>query len=66
MADVEVGLGAVLGDEHLTMLERVHGSRIDVEVRVQLLHGDRQTAGDQQLTGLLAVRPLPSEERRHR
>ena len=40
MADIEVSLRAVLGDEHLAMLERVHRSRIDVEVRVQLLHCD--------------------------
>jgi len=39
VADVEVGLGSVLGDEDLTMLERVHGARIDVQVRIQLLHG---------------------------
>ena len=47
--DVEVGFGAVLGDEYLAVLERVHGARIDVEVRVQLLHRDLQTAGGQQL-----------------
>ena len=40
VADVQVGLGTVLGDEDLTMLERVHRSRIDVEVGVQLLHRD--------------------------
>ena len=48
MADVEIGLRAVLGDEHLTVLERVHGAGIHVQVRVQLLHGDAQAAGDQQ------------------
>ena len=37
MADVEIGLGAVLGDIHLTMLEGVHGSRINVDVGVELL-----------------------------
>ncbi|GAA2847524.1 hypothetical protein GCM10010517_04600 [Streptosporangium fragile] len=42
MADVEVGLGAVVCDEDLTVLERVHGARVDVEVRVELLHGDAQ------------------------
>jgi hypothetical protein len=44
VADVEVGLGAVLGHEDLAVLERVHGARIDVEVRVQLLHRDAQAA----------------------
>src|SRR5713101_7576316 len=33
---VEVGLGPVIGDEHLAMLERIHGARIDVDVRVHL------------------------------
>jgi hypothetical protein len=32
VSDVEIGLGAVLGDEHLAVLEQVHGARIDVEV----------------------------------
>jgi len=50
VADVEVGLGAVLGDEHLAVLERVHGARVHVEVRVELLHGDAQTAGAEQAT----------------
>ena len=42
VADVQVGLGAVVGDEHLTVLERVHRARVDVQVRVELLHRDPQ------------------------
>ncbi|MOA42807.1 hypothetical protein D3C78_1648920 [compost metagenome] len=42
VAQVEVGLGAVVGDEHFTVLERTHGARIDVDVRIQLEHGDLQ------------------------
>ncbi len=42
---VEVGLTAVLGDEHLTVLERVHGAGVDVDVRVELLHRDPETPG---------------------
>jgi hypothetical protein len=46
--DVEVGLRAVLGDEDLPVLERVHRSGVDVEVGIQLLHGDpKATAGEQ-------------------
>src|SRR5690606_14491617 len=48
--DVEVGLRPVLGDEHLPVLERVHGSGIDVEVRVELLHGDREATSTQEST----------------
>jgi hypothetical protein len=44
VADVEVGLRPVLGDEDLTVLERVHRARVDVQVRVELLHGDPQAA----------------------
>ena len=32
----------VMGDEHLTVLERAHGARIDVDVRVQFEHRDLQ------------------------
>ena len=42
VAEVEVGLPAVLGDEHLPVLEGVHRARVDVDVRVQLAHGDPQ------------------------
>ncbi len=48
VADVEVGLGAVLGDEDLAVLERVHRARVDVEIRVELLHRDPQAAGLEQ------------------
>ena len=48
VADVEVGLGAVVGDEHLAVLERVHRPGVDVEVGVELLHRDPQAACLQQ------------------
>ena len=48
VADVEVGLGAVLGDEHLAVLERAHRPRVDVQVRVELLRLDPQAARLQQ------------------
>ena len=49
VADVEVGLGAVLGDEHLAVLERVHRAGVDVEVGVELLHRHPQAAGGEEL-----------------
>ena len=49
MPDVEVGLGAVVGDEDLTVLERVHRAGVDVEVGVELLHHDSQAACGQQV-----------------
>ena len=33
VAEIEVGLTTVVGDEHLAVLERVHRSRVDVDVR---------------------------------
>ena len=44
VAEVEVGLGAVVGDEHLAVLERRHRARIDVEVRIELDEGDFEAA----------------------
>src|SRR5581483_10270736 len=41
---VQVGLGPVLRDEHLAVLKRAHGARIDVDVRVQLDVGDADGA----------------------
>ena len=37
VAEVEVGLGAVLGHEDLAVLERAHRARVDVEVWIALL-----------------------------
>ena len=48
VAEVEVGLRAVLGDEHLAVLERRHRAGVDVDVGVELLQRDLQPAGDQQ------------------
>jgi hypothetical protein len=50
VAEVEVGLAAIVGDEHLAVLERVHRARIDVEVRIELLHRDPEATALQQPT----------------
>ncbi len=50
VADVEVGLRAVLRDEHLTVLERVHGARIHVQVGIEFLHRHLQPPRGEQLT----------------
>jgi len=44
MAEIQVGFGAILGHEHLPVLERAHGARIHVDVRVQLDVGDFDAA----------------------
>jgi hypothetical protein len=48
VAEVEVGLAAVLGDEHLAVLEGVHRAGIDVEVGIELLEGHLEAAGLEQ------------------
>ena len=58
VADVEVGLGAVVGDEDLTVLERVHRPGVDVEVGVELLHGDPQAAHLEQAAEAGGRQPL--------
>src|SRR5690606_8260387 len=49
VADVEIGLGTVLGDEDLPVLERVHGAGVDVEVGVQLLHDHSESPGGEKV-----------------
>src|SRR5690606_17905255 len=44
VAEVQVGLGAVVGDVDLAVLERAHGARIHVDVRVELHHRHAQAA----------------------
>ena len=48
VAEVEVGLRPVLGDEYLAVLEGAHRPRVDVDVRIELLKLDPEPAGDQQ------------------
>ena len=44
MPEVEVGLGAVLGDEHFPVLERAHGARVHIDIGVELDHADLEPA----------------------
>ena len=48
VAEVEVGLGAVVGDEDLAVLEGRHRAGVDVEVGVELAKADGIAAGLQQ------------------
>ena len=40
MAQVQIGLSTIISDKNLTVLKRAHGSRINVDIGVQLLHGN--------------------------
>jgi hypothetical protein len=48
MAQVEVGLRAVVQDEDLAVLEGVHRAGVDVDIGVELLVGDPESAGLQE------------------
>ncbi|OIQ69590.1 hypothetical protein GALL_488070 [mine drainage metagenome] len=50
VAEVEVGFGAVVGDEHLAMLKGRHRAGIDVEIGVEFAQADREAARLQQRT----------------
>ena len=50
VTEVEVGLGAVVGDEHLAVLVRAHRARIHVDVRIELEDGDVQAASLEEST----------------
>ncbi|MNS95782.1 hypothetical protein D3C72_1300540 [compost metagenome] len=47
MAQIQIGLGPVLGYEHFTVLGRAHGARIHVDIGVQFHDGHIQTTGFQ-------------------
>jgi hypothetical protein len=64
VAEVEVGLGAVLGDVHLAVLERVHRPRVDVQVRIELEERDAQAARLEQRADRRRREPL-AERRQH-
>ena len=63
VAEVEVGLRAVVGHEHLAVLERAHRARIDVDVRVELEERDFEAARFEQRGDGRGGEPLA--ERRH-
>ena len=48
VAQVEVGFRAVVGDENLAVLIRVHRAGINVDVGIKLLHGDLEPAALEQ------------------
>ena len=58
VAEIEIRLGAVIGDEDLAVLEGRHGARIDVEIGVELAQPDREAACLQQRTKRRAGKAL--------
>ena len=62
MAQVQVGLGAVVGDEDLTVLQGAHGTRVHVHVGVQLLAATLRPRHFSSRPREAAVMPLPRPE----
>ncbi len=62
VTQVQVGLGAVMGDEHLAVLEGAHGAGIHVDVGIQLEHGDLQPSRFQNAPREAEAMPFPKEE----
>ena len=62
MAEVEIGLGAVVGDEDLAVLIGAHRPRIDVEIGVELAQPDRVAARLEERAEGRRSQPLPSED----
>ena len=44
VAKIQIGFRTVLGDKHFPVLDRVHGSRINVNIGIKFLHGYLVTA----------------------
>ena len=44
VAEVEIGFRAVFGHEHFAVLERAHRAGVDVDVGIELEHGDFEAA----------------------
>ncbi len=63
VTQIQIGLAAVVGDEHLTVLEGVHGAGVDVEVRVEFLQGHAQATRLQQAAECRCRDPLTERTR---
>ncbi len=48
MPQIQIGFRPVVGDEHLAVLDRVHGAGVDIDVGVEFLHGDFISPGFEQ------------------
>jgi hypothetical protein len=44
VAEIEIGFGAIIGDENFTVLEGAHGARVDIQVGVKLLQSDTEAS----------------------
>ena len=45
MTKIQVSLAAIVSNENFTVLDRVHGTRVDIDIGVKFLHGNFVSAG---------------------
>ena len=64
VAEIEIGFGAVIGDENFAVLIRTHRAGINVQVGIALLEGDLEAAAFEQ-TAHRSRRYAFSERRNH-
>ena len=50
VTEIEIGLATVVSDEHFSVLEWIHRARVDVDVRIELLHRDSKATHLEQAT----------------
>ena len=62
MTEIEVGFRTVVCDEHLSVLDRIHRARVNVDIRVKFLHGYFVTSGFQKPSERCGSNSLPSPE----
>ena len=63
VAEVEIGLGAVVGDEHLAVLIGAHGPGIDIEIGIELAQPDANSRAPEEAR---RERPMPAPCRARR
>jgi hypothetical protein len=66
MAEVEIGLGAVVGDVDLAMLIGRHRARIDVQIGIELADADGVAARLERRRSEAAMRPCQARRPRRR
>ena len=66
MAKVEIGFRTVIRDIHFTVLVRVHGPRIDIQVRIEFLHRNPDPPGLEQAAQRRGRDPPCPIRKRHR
>ena len=58
MAQIKIRLRTIVGNEHFTVLEGTHGSRVHVEVGIQFEQRDLQSSGFEQTSDRCCRQPL--------